>query len=202
MSANSPFPFLKVSRGSLIAVAFIAGLLTIGLISLAKSAGRAGLPPGGDFTLQSVDGPIALHDLRGKVVLLFFGFIHCPEVCPTALSYEAAAISLLNPDEQARVAGVMISVDPERDTLPALKEYGHAFHPRIIGVTGPAATLQDVARRYGVIYRQHAADSSGDYSVDHTADIYVITPDGRLSARLPYGTKPEDLANEIRLALR
>jgi protein SCO1/2 len=202
MSVNASSQPFKASRSSIRGIAFIAGLLAIGLVSLIKTAGRAGLPPGGDFTLQSADGPLALHDLHGKVVLLFFGFIHCPEVCPTALSYEAAAIRILSPDEQARVAGLMISVDPERDTLPALKDYGYTFHPRISGVTGSATTLQEITRRYGVIYTRRAADPSGNYSVDHTADIYVIAPDGRLLARMPYGTSPEDLANEIRLALR
>ena len=86
---------MPASRRSLLALAFVAGLVLLGLFSLSRTTGAAGLPPGGDFTLQSADGPLALHDLRGRVVLLFFGYTACPGICPTALMDEAAAFQLL-----------------------------------------------------------------------------------------------------------
>jgi protein SCO1 len=189
-------------RRGLLAAALLAGLLALGLLAVLRTQGQAGLPPGGDFTLRSADGPVALHDFRGKAVLVFFGFTNCEGACPAALSCEAAALRLLPPGDQAKVAGLLVSVDPDRDTLPALKEYGHAFHPQILGVTGPDSDLQAIARRYGALYRRQEPDRSGNYSVDHTTEVYLVAPDGRLAARMPQGTTPEAMAAEIRLALR
>lgn len=193
---------MPVPRRSLLALAFVGGLLLLGLVSLLRTTGGAGLPPGGDFTLRSADGPLALHDLRGKVVLLFFGYTDCPGVCPSALADQGAAFRLLRPEEQARVAGIFVSVDPERDTPALAQAYAEGFHPRIRGVTGSPADLQALARRYGVLYARQAADASGRYAVDHSPETFVIGPDGRLAARLPFGTPPEALVAEFRRGLR
>ena len=193
---------MPASRRSLLALAFVAGLVLLGLFSLSRTTGAAGLPPGGDFTLQSADGPLALHDLGGRVVLLFFGYTACPGICPTALLDEAAAFQMLKPEERERVAGILISVDPERDTPALLKTYVAAIHPQLYGVTGSPAELQTLARRYGVLYAKQAPDAAGQYAVDHSAEIYVIAPDGRLVARLPQGVPPEAIAAELRRALR
>lgn len=189
------------SRRGLLAVAFVAGLVALGLLSLVQTGGH-GLPPGGDFTLQSADGPLALRDLRGRVVLLFFGYSRCPDVCPTALTAQAAALRLLAPGERERVAGLFVSVDPEHETLASLQAYARAFHPQIRGATAPAAELEAVARRYGVLYAAQPADSAGQVAVDHTSDTFVIAPDGRLAARLPLGTPPDSIAAEVRRGLR
>lgn len=149
---------MLVPRRSLVALAFVGGLLLLGLVSLLRTTGIAGLPPGGDFTLQSADGPLALHDLRGRVVLLFFGYTDCPGICPTALADQGAAFRLLKPEELERVAGIFVSVDPERDTPAHLKAYAGSFHPLIRGVTGAPADLQALARRYGVLYARQPAD--------------------------------------------
>jgi protein SCO1/2 len=193
---------MPASRRSLLALAFVAGLVLLGLFSLSRTTGAPGLPPGGDFTLQSADGPLALHDLRGRVVLLFFGYTACPGICPTALMDEAAAFQMLKPEERARVVGILISVDPERDTPAQLKTYVGAIHPQLYGVTGSPGELQTLARRYGVLYARQAADATGQYAVDHSAEIYVIAPDGRLVAKLPQGVPPEAIAAELRRALR
>ena len=96
-------------------------------------------PTGGDFTLQSATGPVTLKDYRGKVVLLYFGYTYCPDICPTSLTATAQALGQLAPAELARVQTLFVSVDPERDTPARLKDYGAFFHPSIIGVTGTAA---------------------------------------------------------------
>lgn len=153
---------------------------------------------GGDFTLDSADGPVALSDLRGKVVLLYFGYTYCPDVCPTALSAHAAALGVLKPEERAKVAPLFVSVDPERDTPARLKEYARFFHPQMIGLTGAPDRLQVVARQYGVFYARQAANESGQYAVDHTSESYLIAPDGHLAERLPHGASPETIAAALR----
>ena len=156
-------------------------------------------PPGGDFTLRSGDGPVAWADLRGKVVLVYFGYTYCPDVCPTALTGLAEGLKTLGPEEAAGVATLFVSVDPDRDTPAHLKEYVAFFHPGIVGLTGSPAEVAEVARRYGVYYaRQKAATAGGAYVVDHTSETYVLGRDGRLAGRIPHGASPERVAAEIR----
>lgn len=153
---------------------------------------------GGDFTLDSADGPVALSALRGKTVLLYFGYTYCPDICPTTLTSHAAALALLKPEERARVVPLFVSVDPERDTPARLKEYAQFFHPQMIGLTAPPARLQAVARQYGVFYARQAANESGQYAVDHTSESYLIAPDGHLAERLPHGASPETIVAALR----
>jgi protein SCO1 len=159
---------------------------------------RAETFPGGDFTLQDAQGAVALHDYLGKVVLLYFGYTYCPDVCPTSLSLMAQAISGLEPAERERVQGIFISVDPERDTLQRLKEYASFFHPSIIGISGSSAQVAAVARQYGAVYAKQKADAEGQYSVDHSSVTYVIAPDGKLLASLPHGAIPQQIIDSIR----
>ena len=127
-------------------------------------------PTGGDFTLTSVQGPVSLHDYRGKVVLVYFGYTYCPDICPTALAFAAQALSLLSPEERKQVQLLFVSVDPERDTPAHLEEYVHYFAPDFIGVTGDDAALKEIAGRYGAAFRREPmADSATGYLVDHTA---------------------------------
>ncbi|MDR2239029.1 MAG: SCO family protein [Zoogloeaceae bacterium] len=162
----------------------------------------AGAPTGGDFTLQSADGPVHLADFRGKAVLLFFGYTYCPDICPTALASVAASLNQLSAEERARVAAIFVSVDPKRDTPTRLKEYTAFFDPAIVGVTGSADEIAAVARRYGVFYAEQKVATAGDgYVVDHTSDTYLIGPDGRLRGTLPHGAGPEQMASAMRKIL-
>ena len=124
-----------------------------------KGSGRqtldlAARPAGGDFTLGSRQGPVALQDLRGKVVLLYFGYTYCPDVCPTSLGFIGLALERLTPDELERVQVLFISVDPERDTPERLEEYAVFFHPKVLGITGTPEELARVAELYGAAYRR------------------------------------------------
>ncbi len=162
----------------------------------------ASAPAGGDFTLQSADGPVGLADYRGKAVLLFFGYTYCPDVCPTALSAVAAGLNQLSAEELAGVAVLFVSVDPKRDTPARLKEYAAFFHPAIVGITGSAEEVAAVARRYGVFYAEQKVATAGDgYVVDHSSDTYVIGRDGRLRGTLPHGAAPDQVAAELRKIL-
>ena len=162
---------------------------------------KAALPVG-DFTLQSADGPVSLKDFRGRLVLVYFGYTYCPDICPTALSATAEALRLLTPEEKARLAVLFVSVDPERDTPARLKEYGQFFDPIIVGMTGTPEVLSEIARRYGVFYaRQPAETAGGGYVVDHTSDIMIVDAAGALAGKIAHGTAPQAMADEIRKRL-
>jgi protein SCO1 len=161
-----------------------------------------GTPPsGGGFTLESADGPVSLEDLRGRALLLYFGYTYCPDICPSALAYISAAFSTLSEDELARVGGVFISVDPQRDTPERLKQYAEHFHPQILGLTADPTTIAEVAGRYGAAYHMVDSGSAAGYLVDHSSYTYVIDPQGRLREILPHGTPPGELVHAIRAAV-
>jgi protein SCO1/2 len=153
---------------------------------------------GGDFTLQGSSGPIALKDYRGKVVLVYFGYTFCPDVCPTSLALMAQALSSLEPAERERVQGIFISVDPERDTLDRLKEYAPFFHPAIVGITGSADQVAAVARQYGASYMKQKPNADGLYVVDHSSVTYVVDTQGKLVTGLSHASPPQKIINAIR----
>lgn len=188
----------------------IAGLLVTLLLGLAlfwhPEAPERPLPvaalPGGDFTLLSANGPVSLRDYRGKMVLVYFGYTYCPDICPTSLAATAAGLKLLTPEEAAKVAIIFISVDPERDTPARLKEYAEFFHPTMLGLTGTPDNLAEIAKRYGAFYaKQKVATAGGGYVVDHSADTYLVGPDGKLLGKIAHATPPDQVVKEIRQRL-
>ncbi|KUM27950.1 hypothetical protein AU467_35175, partial [Mesorhizobium loti] len=134
----------------------------------------------------SVGGPFALidarsgrqvsdTDFRGQWLLIFFGYTHCPDVCPTTLSNIAEAMSQLGPSAD-RIVPLFITVDPERDTLPILVDYTAAFDPRIVGLSGSPAQIQAAANAYRIYYAKRVIGD--DYFMDHTSTVHVVRPDG------------------------
>ncbi len=194
----------------LIPVAIIA--LLLGLIAgnyfmkpRPTSANQSGAyvdPPGGDFTLQSNKGPVSLSDFKGKVTFLYFGYTFCPDVCPTSLARISAAFKKLTPEELAQVQGILISVDPDRDTPEKLAEYTKFFHPQIIGVTGTKAQIDEVAKRYDVVYRKAEGSTAAGYLVDHTSFIYVLDKEGRIREFLPHAVPVDGAVAVIRKLLK
>lgn len=158
----------------------------------------ASAPTGGDFTLHSQQGMVDLRDYRGKVIVLYFGYTGCPDICPTNLSLLAAAFNQLTEEELAQVQGLFVSVDPERDTLELLKSYSNYFHPNILGITGTTEEVAKAARLYGTSYRKANLESEMKYLIDHSADSYIIDQKGRLHRTLQHGTPPEVIVNELR----
>ena len=159
----------------------------------------AATPTGGDFRLDSAAGTLDLRDLRGKVVLLYFGYTFCPDICPTNLVFIATALKSLTPEELARVQVLFISVDPQRDDPRRLAEYGAYFHPNIRGVSGSADQLAAAARLYGAAYRRvEQPDSALGYLVDHSAYTYLIDPRGKLVQRFDHATPAPVIAAAIR----
>ena len=186
----------------------IAGLLAALVLGLAifwqpelpeRPLPRAALPEGGDFTLQSAGGPVSLKDFRGKVVLVYFGYTYCPDICPTSLAATSEGLKQLTPDELARVAMIFVSVDPKRDTPARLKEYVEFFHPSIVGATGTPENIAEIAKRYAVFYAEQKVETAGEgYVVDHSADTYVIAADGKLVAKIAHATPPDQVVETIR----
>ena len=163
----------------------------------------ADVPTGGDFELRGQDGPVALEDFRGKVVLLYFGYTWCPDICPTNLAIIAYALKQLTPAEREQVQVLFVSVDPERDTPERLAEYAAYFDPGILGITGSEAQLAATAARYGAAYRRiEQSDSAMGYLVDHSAFTYLIDQQGRLVETLPHATPGEDIIAAVRRLLR
>lgn len=158
-------------------------------------------PQGGDFTLNSASGPVSLESMRGKVVVLYFGYTMCPDVCPTSLALLASALRGLSDEELGQVRALFISVDPDRDTLERLQTYAAFFHPGIEGITGTDAQLADVAKKYGAAYRKNKQDSAMGYVVDHTADLYVIDRQGRLRESIKHGTPAREILKTLRKVL-
>ncbi len=159
-------------------------------------------PSGGDFTLHSGKGPVSLRDFEGKVVLLFFGYASCPDVCPTSLAFSTKALNSLSEDELAQVQPLFVSIDPQRDSADRLTEFVRFFHPKFIGLTGSEEEIKHVADLYGVKYYQvELEDSFSDYAVNHSAALYLITRDGTLRFLFPYGTSPGLIAKAIRYLL-
>ncbi|RME86168.1 MAG: SCO family protein, partial [Zetaproteobacteria bacterium] len=156
---------------------------------------------GGDFAFVTAKGTQRLSDLRGRAVLLYFGYAHCPDACPAALSTIAAAIEKLSP--QAPVQGLFISVDPARDTPQMLAQYARFFSERIIAGTIPdIRALRAAAARFRADFSYRTPngrpDPDSDYAVDHTSFIYLITPDGRVAAMFDFQTSPDELARAVR----
>ncbi len=180
---------------------FVSGLALF-LLSLSLELGaaepdRPAQGVGGDFSLTDQHGrPFALHDLRGRVVLLSFGYTYCPDICPLTLSLSAQVIKALG--ERGRdVVPVFVSLDPKRDSPEVLAPYVRYFHPDMIGLTGSMEQLEKVAGQYQARFAFHG-DRQGDrYTLDHSASLYVIDRSGALSAIVPYGLPAQYILERV-----
>ncbi|MCW8929000.1 MAG: SCO family protein [Gammaproteobacteria bacterium] len=155
-------------------------------------------PMGGDFTLKTVSGPVSLKDYRGKVVLIYFGYTMCPDICPTNLAMMSNAFNQMNDDELGKVQGMFVSVDPQRDTLERLQEYTQYFHPSIMGMSSTPEIIRELADRYGAAYQKAEQKTATNYSVDHSSETYVIDPKGNLVERLPHAAPPAEILAAIK----
>ena len=155
----------------------------------------------GDFTIPDFSGkPRTLSEFRGKVVVLFFGFLQCPDVCPTTLAEAAAALKELGPKADD-VQVLFITVDPERDTAELLAPYVTAFHPKFLGLRGSQAELERAAKLFKVYYAKSPSPSGG-YSMDHTASLFVLDKQGRARLLIQHGAGPSVLAHDLDQLLR
>lgn len=178
-----------------------ASLLTLMLFNWPFPAQPTDNSVGGDFELIDHYGqPFALQEARGRVVVLTFGYTFCPDICPMALNNVAAALEQIgSPADNVLV--LFVTLDPDRDTPAHLRRYVRFFHPQIVGLTGTEDALQAVADQYRVKYSFVGKGTRTNYSLDHTANIYIIDRDGNLARMIPHGLPPEIMVRTLRSIL-
>ena len=190
------------SRILVMAAAFLAGLaLCFGVVLIV--AGRLSSPVaqqvaaiGGSFKLTNQDGQVVTdQDLKGHPLLVFFGFTHCPDVCPTTLFEVSEILRALGPDAN-RTRALFITVDPERDTPAVMKDYLSSFDPHVSGLTGDPEAIAAVAKAYRVYFKRVPLEQGG-YTMDHTAIVYLMDKTGRFvspfNVKRPIDTAAADL---------
>lgn len=155
-------------------------------------------PMGGNFTVEIQDKDLSLQNLQGKVVLLYFGYTQCPDICPTSLSLMTQALNQMTEKELTNVNGLFVSVDPKRDNTTRLEEYTHYFHPNIIGATAEQDEIDKITKLYGASYRIVESDSAMGYIVDHSSYTYIIDKKGKLRHSLTHGTHAEEILKVVR----
>jgi protein SCO1 len=156
-----------------------------------------------DFTLMSSTGePLSLSDFSGKQVMLYFGYTFCPDVCPTTLNDLSNMMDELGPKKAENVQVIMVSVDPERDTVEQLATYLPYFNPSFIGMTGSLEEIQDIASQYGIFFERQEGDTQAGYLVDHTAVVTLVDDTGHVRMIFPYGTSGEDMAADLSYFMR
>ncbi|MGE0358323.1 MAG: SCO family protein [Burkholderiales bacterium] len=156
---------------------------------------------GPDFRLTDHNGrERTLADFRGKAVAMFFGYMHCPDVCPTTLAEMANALQALGPDAE-RVQVLFVTVDPKRDTPELMKNFVPAFNPGFLGLYGDAAATAKVTRDFKIYAAERPGKTPETYTVDHSAQTLVFDPEGKLRLMLPYGTTADKIAADLKILL-
>ena len=192
----------RTAARPLVIVAAFVGSLVIGLLVMLWALGgtRSIATPaaiGGPFQLTDQSGQtVTDKDMQGRPTLIFFGFTHCPDVCPTSLFEISEVLRAMGPDAD-RVNAYFISVDPERDSAAAMKEYLSSFDPRLKGLSGPPEDLAKVISEYRV-YAKKVPLKDGDYTMDHTALVYLMDREGKFVAPFNLKRTPEEAAVDLR----
>lgn len=183
-------------------------LMAIALAGCSSPAGTAAAPPlagahiGGPFSLTNQNGTrVTDRSFAGQYRIYYFGYTFCPDVCPVDVQHIGAAMKLLDasdPALAARITPIFISVDPARDTPPVLKQFVGAFHPRMIGLTGTQAQINAVAREFAIFHQPQPPTADGGYTVNHSRQAYLFSPDDKPLALLPQEGEPEAIVAEIK----
>jgi len=186
-----------------ILAAFVCGLVLV-FTAIVHFSARSGSPigpaiaaVGGPFHLEDQNGkPVSDQDFKGRPFLVFFGYTHCPDICPTTLFEISEVIKTLGKDAD-RAGAIFITVDPERDTPAALKDYLSSFDPHLRGLTGEPAAVEAAIKAYRV-YAKKVPLKDGDYTMDHTAVVYLMDKDGHFVAPFNLKQTPEAAAEQLR----
>ncbi len=192
----------RTARILLVLGAFVAGLVlftTVVFIFTGRSPAPIAMPSavGGPFKLVDQNAkPITDQDLKGHPFLVFFGFTHCPDVCPTTLFEVSEILRAAGPGAKDARA-LFITVDPERDTPAVLKDYLASFDPRVIGVTGDSEAIAAVIKSYRV-YAKKVPTENGGYTMDHTAIVYLMGKDGRVVTPFNMKRRPQEAAEDLK----
>lgn len=157
---------------------------------------------GGDFTLMSANGPVSLNDFRGKVVVIYFGYTHCTDICLLTLGKLASVLRSMKPEEVARIQPIFITVDPARDDAKQMATFSESFHSRLIGLTGSEAEIKAVAKSYGIHSEKGPVNAAGGYDMGHPSAIYFVGRDGKLLGTLPHKSSTTRITDALRSALK
>jgi len=172
-------------------------------ITHAEDFSNSGISGGRRLALNDHNGrAVTLETFKGKLVVLFFGYTHCPDVCPTTLSDMAGALKLMRPEEAAKVQVLFATVDPIRDTPEILQAYVPYFHPDFLGLHGSPEQVAQAANEFKIVYRKQVEAGASDYLIDHSAGSYVLDRQSRLRLYLPFATSPADIANDLQVLLK
>jgi protein SCO1 len=186
---------IKPHRRALLTGALAAVVIGFLLTCLGSSNAQIGQDPsmlGGPLRLIDQTGATVTDETyRGKWLMMFFGFTHCPDVCPMTLSKITDVMELLGKDAE-RVQPLFITIDPERDTVGVMRDYLAAFDRRVVGLTGPADAIATFAKSYGIV--SNRTGNGTDYTIGHSAAIYLVDPDGRYSTTLDPNMSAQDMA--------
>lgn len=188
-----------MKRRTLLAAAPAALLAACGRTASPSFASTdiTGVPWGKDFHLTDHQGrPRSLVDFRGKAVMLFFGYTHCPDICPTSLADMARVRKLLGPDG-TRVQGLFVTLDPKRDTPQVLAQYVPAFDPGFLGLYGDEQATAAAAADFKVFFAPQKADERGNYTIDHSSGIFVFDPQGKLRLLMRPSMSVEAMAGDV-----
>ncbi|CAM3485798.1 SCO family protein [Halomonas lysinitropha] len=163
-----------------------------------------GEPQGGPIDLPSTEGEFSLSQLDDdQLAVVFFGYTWCPDVCPMSLAVVRQVMGRLDPEQRRRVVPLMVSVDPERDTLARLEEYLGFFGEEFIGATGSQEALEEVTQRYGVVWRRvETPDSAMAYTIDHSASLFLVDPEGEIRRRVLHSPTSGPLQAALAQALK
>lgn len=150
------------------------------------------------FVLVNHQGEtVTNQDFLGEFQLVYFGYTHCPDICPTSLAVLTGALNQLGPLAK-ELRPIFVTLDPERDTVPVMKDYVEYFHPRLVGLTGPEKMIKQVADNFRVRYEKVPAEGAGGYFMDHSAGLYLLDPQGQFVTKFAHGISPDQLAKELR----
>jgi cytochrome oxidase Cu insertion factor (SCO1/SenC/PrrC family) len=157
---------------------------------------------GGPFTLTDQHGAVVTEqDFAGRYMLIYFGYTYCPDFCPMSLSNMTQALDLLPPEQAEQVTPILITVDPERDTVEQLAEYAPLFHPRLVALTGTPEETRQAAKAYRVYFSKAGNGDGSDYLMDHSTFIYLMGPDGKYVRHFSHSATPEEIAAGVEAAI-
>ncbi len=212
-TVSSPKPKRPVGGNKFMLLSLAMGGLFIGLflgwLTIQAFSDRLGSPefhgremqspqPISDFTLTAHNGnPVRLHDFRDKVVLLYFGYTYCPDVCPATMAELSKAFDMLDPNELDQVQMLMVTVDPDRDSAEVLEQYLGHFDPSFLGLTGSDEEIAAATAPFGIFYQKQEGTLESGYLVDHTASVSVLDKDGYLRLNYPFNTPGADIAADL-----
>ena len=190
------------SKNILATVILILAAAVISIIYLKPDNSLQPVKLGGEFQGKSIDGDVSLSDFKGKLVLLYFGYTSCPDICPTSLTSMKFALNELDDDQLAQIQPIFYSVDPERDSLQQLQTYSQFFSPLILGMTGSRQQIDNAIKQYGAYYRMvDQPDSAMGYTVDHSSKIYLIDQQGEFLGTVSHNN-PNQLVEKIHSILK